>query len=78
MDKLHIDFESYSEADLKTVGPWAYSKHPSTEVLMLAYAFNKGTPVIWLPSEGIPAWVLKLEIYSGKAPLSFQVRAWNG
>lgn len=32
-----LDYETYSEADLKAVGAFEYSMHPSTEVLCLAY-----------------------------------------
>ena len=77
MTKLHIDMETYSACDLKACGPWAYSQHPSTEVLMMAWAFNDDVPALWLPEEGLPAWVLKLEIYSAGATLPFQLTAWN-
>ena len=75
MYKLHLDFESYSEADLKTVGPWAYSKHPSTEVLMMAWAFDKETPVIWLPGEPLPTWPISRVEKNGR--LDFRLNAWN-
>lgn len=32
-----MDYETYSEADLKAVGAFEYSMHPSTEVLCLAF-----------------------------------------
>lgn len=32
-----MDFETYSEIDLKKCGAWEYSKHPSTEILCFAY-----------------------------------------
>lgn len=32
-----IDFETFSEADLKSVGAFEYSKHPSTEILVVAW-----------------------------------------
>lgn len=35
--KTTIDFETRSEADIKKVGAWEYSLHPTTEVLCLAY-----------------------------------------
>ena len=40
--RLHHDFETFSELDLNKVGSYAYASHPSTEVLMLAYAFDDG------------------------------------
>ena len=40
MNKLHIDFETRSELDIKKVGAYKYAKHPSTEILCMAYALN--------------------------------------
>lgn len=31
-----VDFESYSECDLKKCGSWEYSKHPTTEILCVS------------------------------------------
>jgi len=49
-----IDFETYSEADLKKCGAWKYSEHPSTEVLCLAYAFGNDEPKLWHPGMSPP------------------------
>lgn len=35
---LHLDFETYSEVDIKKVGAWAYSCHPSTEIICMGSA----------------------------------------
>ena len=35
-----LDFETRSEADLKKVGAWAYSEHPSTEVICACWALD--------------------------------------
>jgi len=75
MDKLRKDYETYSEADLKTVGAWAYSMHPTTEVLMLAWAFNDDAPVIWLPGDKLPLWHENLSERGNY--LNFQLTAWN-
>jgi len=75
MRPLHIDFETYSEADLKAVGPWAYSLHPSTEVLILAGAFDNDAPGVWLPGDPFPEWVHDLP-YLGDG-VDFQINAWN-
>ena len=40
MNKLHIDFETRSELDIKKVGAYKYAKHPSTEILCMAYAID--------------------------------------
>jgi len=42
--KLIIDFETRSEADIRTVGASVYGEHPSTEILCLAGKF-KGGPI---------------------------------
>ena len=38
---LILDFETYSEADLKKVGAWEYSKHPSTEIICAAWTIGE-------------------------------------
>lgn len=37
---IHLDFETRSEVDIWTVGAWAYSIHPSTEILCLGIGRN--------------------------------------
>jgi len=43
---FHIDFETYSEADLSVVGSFRYSEDPTTEALILA--FSDGGTVLLL------------------------------
>lgn len=48
-----IDFETRSVADLKKVGTWAYSIHPTTEVLCLAFrlpTWQLGRTALWHPA----------------------------
>lgn len=45
--KLTMDFEARSEADLKEVGAWLYSRHPSTEVLCLGWYSEQGGSGQW-------------------------------
>lgn len=53
------DFETRSELNLKKVGAWRYSTHPSTEVLCLGYALD-GKPVkVWRPGMERPADLLQ-------------------
>ncbi|WP_315069653.1 DNA polymerase [uncultured Clostridium sp.] len=40
MDILSIDIETYCDLDIKDVGAYKYSEHPSFEILLFAYAFN--------------------------------------
>lgn len=39
--KIHLDFETRSELNIKKVGAWVYSMHPSTEVLCMATAVDE-------------------------------------
>lgn len=41
MTKLHIDLETYSEADLKKVGLYRYAADPSTKITLFGYAFDR-------------------------------------
>lgn len=70
-DVLSIDFETASEADLKKVGAPAYAKHPSTRVLMMAWAFNDEHTALWVMDTPLPQRVLDHVANGGK------VRGWN-
>lgn len=49
-DLLFVDIETASLADLKEVGAWVYSKHPSTHVYCLSACFGSGGPAgTWFP-----------------------------
>ena len=47
MNKITIDFETRSAADLRECGAAAYAEHPSTEVICLALKKYDQEPVIW-------------------------------
>ena len=51
---ITIDFETYSEADLKKVGAYKYAEHPSTEILCMAYKFPEDPEQVylWTPEGG--------------------------
>lgn len=49
-NKLTIDFETRSAANLKDWGAAAYAEHPSTEVICLAVKKHGQEPVIWFSS----------------------------
>lgn len=57
---FHQDFETKSELSLPDVGLDNYLKHPSTSVLMLAYATDNDQPKLWEPHKQseIPAEVM--------------------
>lgn len=42
---IHIDFETRSRVNIWDVGAWEYSRHPSTEVLCIAWAKGDKGPV---------------------------------
>lgn len=44
---LHIDFETFSQAELKDVGAYRYAFDPSTEILCAAMALGDCEPVVW-------------------------------
>jgi len=51
---IFLDFETRSECDLKKAGSWAYSQHPSTEVLCMAWAVEDGPVKLWTPYQVVP------------------------
>lgn len=69
MPVVSLDFETYSETDLKKVGAWAYACHPTTEVLCMAYAIDDGDPILWLPGQPLPLCIINYG--------QFTFRAWN-
>jgi len=44
---LHLDFETFSEVDIREVGAYRYANDPSTEILCAAMAFDNEEPVAW-------------------------------
>lgn len=51
-DLLFLDLETFSEADLKKVGSYAYAEHPSTEILLAIYAIDDGEVHCWDCTDG--------------------------
>lgn len=51
MKVYHLDFETFSRADLKKVGAWRYAKDPSAEVLCLSVQEGDGSPLLWVPGD---------------------------
>ena len=54
MEKLHLDFETRSEADLKAVGVHNYAEDPSTEIVCAAWAIDDGPVQAWRAWKGEP------------------------
>lgn len=44
---LHLDFETFSEAEINDVGAYRYAFDPSTEILCAAMALDNEYPAIW-------------------------------
>lgn len=49
LDPVTVDFETRSEADLKKVGSWAYSEHPTTEIICMTWGFQNRPRGRWWP-----------------------------
>jgi DNA polymerase len=45
---LHLDYESFSEVDIKALGAARYAWDPSAEIIMAAIALDDGEPVLWV------------------------------
>lgn len=51
----HLDFETFSELDIRKVGAHRYARHPSTEVLIACYQLpGMPDPEVWLPRQEAP------------------------
>lgn len=71
MTAISIDFETYSECDIKTAGGYNYAAHPTTEVLCMAWAIDDEEPELWLPGEPFP-----LRLYN-RLLARQDIWAWN-
>jgi DNA polymerase len=68
---LSIDFETVSTADLRKIGAWAYAAHPSTRVIIMAYAFGNKPVQVWVPGQPFPEDVEEHVLDN------YYVHAWN-
>lgn len=74
MSKLFcvLDYETFSECDLKKAGGWEYSVHPSTEILCAAYrigtreSLRKAKTQLWIPSRSDTAFAPLLQALRNK------------
>jgi DNA polymerase len=72
--RLHHDFETYCDLSVVDVGQDVYSRHPSCEVLMCAYAPNDDKVEQWVPAEGQPMPADLAEYIADPYAIKF---AWN-
>lgn len=49
--RVHLDFETFSEEDIRRTGAHRYAAHESTEVLMLYWAIDDGPISGWIPED---------------------------
>src|ERR1700722_19854024 len=60
MTVLHIDYEVYSECDLKDAGVFRYAEHPSTEIMACTYKFDNDSPLmLWIPYDNVPRQIIE-------------------
>ncbi len=81
---FHLDYETYSEANLRDFGAWRYASDPSTEILLCAVSRDDGPVEIWdryaSPEANAPAlallqdFVIDEEIcYAHNAPFEISI-----
>ena len=64
MSVLFIDFETISQAKLKDTGVWAYVCDPTTQVIMVSWAFDSQKPQTALGAGLLPSEIVN-HILSG-------------
>jgi DNA polymerase len=74
MRRLWLDYETKSMHNLKQCGLDRYAKDPTTEILMLAWAFDEEYPRLWLPCLGEP---MPAELHAGLTDSTVIKCAWN-
>jgi len=62
---LYIDFETKSECDLKKSGSDVYARHPSTDLLCMAYAFGDGEIKLWKRTDFDPPEEVMAHVAAG-------------
>jgi DNA polymerase len=67
---LFIDIETYSEADIETVGPTVYARHPSTRILVVSFAVDDGPVKYWHVGKKVPAEIKRAALKSDRNVIS--------
>lgn len=77
MNVLWLDFETYSECDIKERGGMNYAMHPSTQMICAGMAFDDEEPQIITPANEVvfPDNFSDLKVYAHNA--TFDFRIWN-
>lgn len=71
---FHLDYETWSEAELPKTGASRYAQHPTTEILMLAYGWSTGEVKQWVPVLGEP---MPDDLKAALLDPSVTLAAWN-
>ena len=48
--RIHLDFETRSLLDVRVVGGWTYSIHPTTSIICAAYAVDDNPVQLTVPA----------------------------
>ena len=56
---IDIDFETRCEIDIREVGAWVYSEHPSCKILLMSWCIDGGPINPWRYGEPIPKGILR-------------------
>jgi DNA polymerase len=69
---IYLDFETRSQCDIKKRGTWNYSRHPSTEVLVMCWAVDGGQVQTFIPEvwDGCPPPAGWLELVNSGQPFT--------
>lgn len=79
MNKVWLDFETYSDIDIKLQGGYTYATDKSTKVICLGYAINDEPAQIWLPNDKEPTQLFDLisdpstNVYAHNAKFDFRI-----
>lgn len=77
---LWMDFETYSEVNIKLSGGYRYCKDESTKVICLGWAIDDGPVELWVPGHPLPAKIIEA-IHNDCPVLAhnalFDYRIWN-
>jgi DNA polymerase len=72
--RLHLDYETRSDCDLKSAGAYVYARHPSTRVLCAAYALDHSPVRYWAAAAGYP---MPASLERALQDPDVEVHAWN-
>ena len=76
---IYLDFETYSELNIREVGAVRYITHPSTQIICLGYALNDDEPSVWSVGQDLSPLLDAIhtsdKVYAYNA--MFDWRVWN-